>query len=260
MTGRMIPITKKGPMNYMHEPVLIPLARLRADERYQPRQGLDSEHLERLRCSDTADWPPLLVTPAEDGTGYFILDGFHRFTIAQERRLPALPCIVDAQAGYPEAVAANMKHGQPLSKEDRKDYAIWLHDEHPAMSYREIGKRAGLDHKTVAAAIAPQRGETPQASGDTWASAREADAIRTLLDLIAKAHDQKAGVSLVARGIGFITQKTMPQQQAEMIQRALLHYPKDAQETMIQATLTIGQALISGAKAAGETQSRATPA
>ena len=107
------------------------LHKLHADERYQPRiAGLDEKHIKLLLASDPDTWPPLLVTPNDVG-GYDIIDGFHRFEAAHRLGLKELLCIVQAGAGYPEAFEANQRHGLPLSLEDRKDFARWLHEQSP---------------------------------------------------------------------------------------------------------------------------------
>ena len=78
----------------------LPLRLLRADEQFQPReQGLDPEHPERLRASDLAAWPPLMVSPNGVG-GYDVIDGFHRLQIARERGLSTARCEVVEGAGW----------------------------------------------------------------------------------------------------------------------------------------------------------------
>ncbi len=134
----------------MNQTLDLPLDALAPDEGYQPREGLDPDHLERLRCSDIADWPPLLVSPVSDeAPGYFIIDGFHRYQVAKERQLQTIRCTILPDAGYEEAFAANLKHGLPLSMQDRKAYASFLHEHYPEMSTREIARKAGLSQSTV---------------------------------------------------------------------------------------------------------------
>jgi hypothetical protein len=142
----------------MLQAVELPLQLLRDGELddgtvFQPRvRGLSEEHLERLRASEPDRWPPLIVTPRPDGY-YDVVDGFHRLSVARERGLASLPCNVVTGAGYPEAVEANLRHGLPLSREDRKEYARWLRREYPSWSYRQIGEKCSLHHETVKAAI-----------------------------------------------------------------------------------------------------------
>src|SRR5262249_3477547 len=107
----------------MNEPVMIPLAQLRPNPDLQPRdRGLDDRHVRLLIASDPATWPPLGVTPNDEG-GYDIYAGFHRFEAGRQLGLAALPCVVDPDAGYPEAVADNLAHGLPLDLRDRKTFA-----------------------------------------------------------------------------------------------------------------------------------------
>ena len=132
---------------------LIPMSQLTADERYQARgDGLSEAHVQLLMESDPQTWPPVLVEPQDDGT-YGLRDGFHRHEAGSRLELSALLCCVVEGAGYPEAVAANLTHGLPLSKADRKDAARWWAEREPDLSYREIGRRVGLSDKTVKAAI-----------------------------------------------------------------------------------------------------------
>jgi hypothetical protein len=156
----------------MNDPIMVPLSRLRPNQELQPRdKGLDERHIRLLMASDPAAWPPLGVTPNEEG-GYDVYAGFHRFEAARRLGLAALPCVVDPDAGYPEAVADNLGHGLPLALADRKTFARWLHDDDPGLSLREIGRRAGLNHETVKRALRETDGgggadgENRQASPD----------------------------------------------------------------------------------------------
>lgn len=133
--------------------VSIPLDRLRTDGAFQPRlDGLREQHVRLLLASDPATWPPLLVTPDTDGT-FLVIDGAHRLETARRLGLVALPCRIDPMAGYPDAVAANLNHGLPLSLDDRKAFARWLAGTDPGLSYRELGRRSGLNHETVRRAL-----------------------------------------------------------------------------------------------------------
>lgn len=152
----------------MNNVIELPLDALAPDEAYQPRSGLDEEHLERLRCSDVADWPPLLVSPADEVPGgYFLIDGFHRYQVAKERQLQTVRCTVIPDAGYEEAFAANLKHGLPLSMQDRKEYAKWLGEHSPEMSTREIAHKAGLSQSTVSQITSRLIADNRTSSGET---------------------------------------------------------------------------------------------
>jgi hypothetical protein len=136
--------------------VRIPMDKIFSEERYQPRlKGLEEKHVKLLLSSDPEAWPPLVVTP-ENG-GYAIIDGFHRYEAAKRLGLTELICQLAPSAGYPEAFEANVRHGLPLSVEDRKAYARWLYENETPdgkrLSYRDLGRRCGLSDKTAKAAI-----------------------------------------------------------------------------------------------------------
>lgn len=137
-----------------HSSVLeIPLSHIEANEYWQPRYGgLNLKHVSLLAESDPAMWPPIVVTVAPEGP-YEVIDGFHRLEAARSLGLESIRCVIDTDAGYPEAVAANITHGLPLSSADRKIAARWWHDQQPELSYRDIARRVGLSDKTVKSAL-----------------------------------------------------------------------------------------------------------
>lgn len=144
------------------EPVMIPPARIIPDPDFQPREtGLSESHVRLLMESDPATWPPLTVAP--DGAGFVLIDGFHRREAAHRLGIAALPCVVVPGAGYPEAVAANLRHGLPLAMADRKEAARWYADQEPGLSFREIGRRVSLSDKTVKRAIESPSAECAEA-------------------------------------------------------------------------------------------------
>lgn len=130
----------------------IALTVLVADPDYQPREKLDASNLSRLEASDPTQWPPLIVSPRDDGR-YTILDGFHRYAVARKLSIDGLDCSIKEGGDYPDSVEANLTHGLPLSRNDRKEYARWLHEQHPKLSPRELGRMCGLSHNTVRAAL-----------------------------------------------------------------------------------------------------------
>lgn len=136
-----------------HDAGFFPLTSIIPDEDYQAREnGLSESHVELLTESNPNDWPPLLVEPLGNGM-YGLRDGFHRYAAAERLGVGSLRCTVVDGAGYPEAVAANIRHGLPLSKSDRKAAARWWAEYHPELSHSEIARRVGLSDKTVSAAI-----------------------------------------------------------------------------------------------------------
>lgn len=143
--------------------VMIPLDRLILDPDYQPRSdGLSESHLRLLMESDPQRWNPLIVAP-NGGGSFIVIDGFHRTEAARRMKLTELRCVIQEDAGYPEAVMANIAHGLPLSVNDRKEAARWWADHEPDMSYREIGLKTALSDKTVKRAIESDPAEAPKA-------------------------------------------------------------------------------------------------
>jgi hypothetical protein len=169
----------------MNEPVPVPLARLRANEDYQPRvDGIDERHVRLLMATDPTTWPPLGVTPNDIG-GFDVFDGFTRYEVGRRKGLAELLCVVVPGAGYPEAFAANLAHGLPLSLEDRKAYARWVREEEPGLSLREIGRRCGLHHETVRKAL--EGGEEPATGGQNRQASP--DPIPRLVGQVVRAYD-----------------------------------------------------------------------
>src|SRR5215216_4663514 len=113
------------------------------EPRYQARERIDRQHVERLRHSDPEQWEPLLVRPLGDGR-YAILDGAHRFEAGKQlpgnRRVTTYPCRVLPDGGYGDSFDANADRPLSLSVGDRKRYAYALHRAHPSLSVRECAR------------------------------------------------------------------------------------------------------------------------
>jgi hypothetical protein len=216
----------------MSDPIaLLPLAQLRADDDFQPRSGGLSEAHVRVCCeSDPASWPPLLVTPNEAG-GYDLIDGFHRFEAANRLGLQALPCRIDPAADYFTAVAANITHGLPLSLADRKAAAVWLAEQEPDLSYRELGRRVGLSDKTVKRALTEEpSAENPHA---------KTSPIRTLVRQVERTY--RAGEGRTWLGFG-------RDGDAKAFRREIDAYDPDDQPDVARALLAFGHACVAAAQ------------
>lgn len=130
----------------------VALQEITCDPDLQPRvEGIDADHVQELEgIAET--WPPLKVV--KRGERYVLVDGFHRFAAAQNLGLGAVP--VDLLEAPPDgdlaslAFALNAAHGKPLTLSDRRAFASRLLREHPDLSDREIGRRAGLVQPTIA--------------------------------------------------------------------------------------------------------------
>lgn len=141
--------------------ISITLDALTIDPDFQPRyiNGANGEyasvkesHVRALMESEPEDWPPIVVSRDSAGN-YFLIDGFHRVEAARRLGIVGLPALVEEGAGYESSFAHNMAHGLPLSTHDRKQFAVWLHENYPDLSLRELGRRTGLNHMTVKAAL-----------------------------------------------------------------------------------------------------------
>ncbi|MER7490029.1 transcriptional regulator [Streptomyces sp. NPDC126497] len=112
-------------------------------------EGQAAEHVARLAAVETP-LPPILV----DRRSMRVIDGMHRLAAAfRKGEATILVEFFDgtAEEAFLRAVEANVTHGLPLSKEDRRAAAERIIASHPAMSDRAIARVAGLGAKTVAA-------------------------------------------------------------------------------------------------------------
>jgi hypothetical protein len=211
---------------------MIPTTQLWADEAYQPRDSLSESHVRLLLASDPATWPPLLVAPSGDGR-FRVIDGFHRLEAATRLGLAALPCVVDPSAGYPEGFAANLTHGLPLSLAERKAFARWLADAEPGLSYRELGRRSGLNHQTVKRAL-----EEPEATGGDHRQSPP-DPICTLVRQVTRTY--RAGGGRTWLGFG-------RDGDAKAFRREIDAYDPDDQPEIARAMLAFGHACVAAAQ------------
>ena len=112
-------------------------------------EGQAAEHVARLAAVETP-LPPILV----DRRSMRVIDGMHRLAAAfRKGEATILVEFFDgtAEEAFLRAVEANVTHGLPLSKEDRRAATERIIASHPAMSDRAIARVAGLGAKTVAA-------------------------------------------------------------------------------------------------------------
>ncbi len=133
----------------------------------QARAGHDAEtvasYADAMR--DGARFPPPVVFRDSDGT-IRVGDGHHRLLAAREAGMLEVACEVrdgTARDALLHAVEANARHGLRWSRADRRRVVHILLDdaELSRLSDRELGRRAGVDHKTVSAARRERSGEFP---------------------------------------------------------------------------------------------------
>ncbi|MBX7135066.1 MAG: ParB/RepB/Spo0J family partition protein [Fimbriimonadaceae bacterium] len=215
------------------ETALLSLQLIKAKEDFQPRYGgLVERHVRLLMQTDPADWPPLLIAPDDDGC-FHIIDGFHRFEAATRLGLSALTCRIDPDADYPDAVLANIHHGLPLHPEDRKIAARHLAELDPSLSYREIGRRTGLNHETVKRAVEAadsQRAEHQRTNPDP---------VEKLVAQVYRTYAGGHGRSWLGFG---------HDGNAKLFRRAIEAYREEDRETIAQAVLAFGQACVAAAQ------------
>ncbi|MFC5659889.1 ParB/RepB/Spo0J family partition protein [Streptomyces nogalater] len=109
--------------------------------------GEDERHARRLAESET-EWPPILVHRST----MHVIDGMHRLRAAKEKGWHSIKAEFfdgTAEAAFVEAVRANIRHGLPLSLEDRRSAAERIVASRQDMSDRAIAECTGLSTKTV---------------------------------------------------------------------------------------------------------------
>ena len=209
----------------------IPVDRLVLDADYNPRlSGTQAAHVRRLLESDPDDWPPIIVTPWDDST-YLILDGSHRYSAAIALGRQSLLCRVIEGGGYPEAFEANRQHGLPLASPDRKVFAVWLRDEYPDLSLREIARRCGLHHNTVKAHF-------EGADDEVGPAPRTKPVADKLVSLVIRATDRNEGIGLFNRD-----------KRAELLREHIDSYDNDLRTDVAHALHVWGRAMQSAATA-----------
>lgn len=111
-------------------------------------EGEDGEHVRLLAASDAAHPPILVHQPSMR-----VVDGMHRLRAAELRGRQEIEVrfFQGSEADvFLLSVAANTKHGLPLSLADRSSAARRIFATHPAWSDRMVASVAGLSAKKVA--------------------------------------------------------------------------------------------------------------
>jgi ParB/RepB/Spo0J family partition protein len=144
----------------MSEVRTVPIEALATDDRFQVRLGgLRESHVRSLveALRSGAVLPPLLVTPHPDGRRYTVIDGAHRLEAFRRVGLQTVQVVVRDSADFWDAFVANQKHGLPLTVEDRKQAALWLREQRPELSVRQIAQMVGLAPSTVQDVLSGRR-------------------------------------------------------------------------------------------------------
>lgn len=140
-----------------------------------PYRVIDEGHVNALVSANEPDtWPPIKVTLI--GTQFGLIGGQHRLEAAKRLKLATLQGIVATYAYSPDKIMEviymdmwedNARNARAYTVTERKEHAVMLSVLYPNMSYREIGRRAGIDEKTARTAIKKAEKEDADTEQDT---------------------------------------------------------------------------------------------
>ncbi len=123
---------------------------------YTPRQTrVDGDHV--MALVEVIDrLPPIIVDER-----MIVIDGVHRieaFRRAGRREIRAVLFTGDETEALTLAIRANVEHGKPLTRNERRAAARLLLRQHPDRSDRWVAEICGLSHATVASLRPPTEG------------------------------------------------------------------------------------------------------
>ncbi|MGW1838520.1 ParB/RepB/Spo0J family partition protein [Streptomyces sp. NPDC002067] len=130
--------------------------------------GVSREHVEILA---QANIEPILVHRDTRR----VVDGMHRLQAVRlrgERLIPVRYLDGPASEIFLRSVAANVRHGLPLTLQDRKAAAVRILASHPDLSDRAIARITGLSPKTVGAVRRTSTEEIPRSKVRVGADGR----------------------------------------------------------------------------------------
>ena len=135
---------------------------------------LDEKHVESLMCDSPDTYEPIQVATLDNGASYVLVDGYHRVEAATRMKATSLRAVLvryeltEADKASPNkppyalllaAYDANVKHGRPLSVQERKDYAYIMYLLNPGLSWVQLAKIVKVSDKTVKAYVKSQEKE-----------------------------------------------------------------------------------------------------
>jgi ParB-like chromosome segregation protein Spo0J len=194
----------------MTESKLVALNLIRIDRRAYPRAEIDDERVAILRDLYAASGPTALpaieVVATADGT-LVVADGAHRLTAAHSLRwteisvdLVVVPAGVDPlDTAYLRALDSATSAAKPLTRAERLQAMRRLIAEHPEWSDREIARRAGTSHTTVAKARTIEQQPAEEVDGsELYLTARAAEqAAAALVRAVARAWNDRGLTDLL---------------------------------------------------------------
>ena len=128
----------------------LPLTEIEVDESLSPRKERDLSLIDQY-VEVLDELPP--VSLFKVGKKLYLVDGFHRFYAHSQAHRATIRAIVVGIGSLIEAKdtgdTANLRHGLPLNRAERKEVARRFHDRHPQWSARKLGKIMGCAHTTI---------------------------------------------------------------------------------------------------------------
>ena len=109
-----------------NRPTKVQLTDIEADDTIQPRSKMSYDAIKRytrIYRTTPNELPPITLARFRRGR-LFLVDGFHRVAAAQAAHLRSLPAHIsemDRTTARWEAVKANIRHGVPLGRRDRRE-------------------------------------------------------------------------------------------------------------------------------------------
>jgi hypothetical protein len=185
---------------------LLDLTDIRFDRSAWPRVDVDRERVEEFYALFEAEGetalPPVEVISDPNG-GFVLADGWHRLTALNALGVGRVRAVVVPSANGSDAVMAAFERAlvrsaisaKPLSRAEKQAAVIRLIEIRPTASDREIGRLAGVDHKTVGRLRARGIAPPPEQQRPRTAPSPEL-AARKLLEAFERIRE--------ARGLGLV--------------------------------------------------------
>lgn len=119
--------------------------------------SIDQDAVDRY-ADDFDSLPPLSVFQVGDKV--FLVDGWHRIYSAGKLKRAVVRVKVVGTGSLDDARdaadRANLQHGLPLTRAQRKEVCRRLHARHPKWSFRKLAKLMGVSHPTSVAWLAEE--------------------------------------------------------------------------------------------------------
>jgi len=127
------------------------LSDIKLDKELTPRTGINNFTVEIYKNS-FSDLPPVDVYWIEGRDGWWLVDGWHRYEAHKsldKKDIEAKEHQGTFDAAKEFSFDSNMKHGQPLTLNERKEAAKFKLIRHTKRADKWIGEDCGMDYRTV---------------------------------------------------------------------------------------------------------------